>query len=70
MASVLVRRADDQGNVRIPAHEVAKAGGFQVGDFVEFRVWPPAVDAYEFRRAALGVVPVFRRPTEDGRSAG
>ena len=51
--SALVDRADDRGRVRISPTEVAKAGGFQVGDLVEFRVWPGGMagDALLVRRA-------------------
>ena len=55
MASVLVRRADDKGNVRIPAHEVAKAGGFQVGDFVEFPYTHLFVAASPFIEPRVGI---------------
>jgi len=38
--SAVVHRADDRGDVRIPAREVVAAGGLEVGDMAEFRVWP------------------------------
>jgi len=50
--SAMVHRADDRGDVRISAKEVAAAGGLEFGDVVEFRLWPNhmAGDALLIRR--------------------